>query len=131
MINPGYNISGPKTQRESANWKTTSLPKRKKVRQQTSAGKHMLMAFFDWQDLVYQHFVSQDLRIDRWYYLKVLQKVREHTAKKRPHLKKGWVLHHDNARPHVAKEVTPFLQKHNTEVMMHPPYSPYLSPCDF
>ncbi len=52
-------------------------------------------------------------------------------CKEATHLKKGWMLHQDNAQPHVAKEVTAFLQKYNTEVMVHPPYSPYLSPCDF
>ncbi len=91
----------------------------------------MLMAFFDWQGLVYQHFFPRDIRIDRWYYLKVLQKVHEYVAKKRPHFKKGWVLHHYNAQPRVAKEVTAFLLKHNIEVMVHPPYSPDLTPCDF
>ncbi len=52
-------------------------------------------------------------------------------AKKCPHFKKRWVLHHDNARPRNTKEVTTFLQKHNIEVMVHSPYSPELSPCDF
>ncbi len=131
MMNRGYTISSPKCGRKAL------LPGRhphhrgKKLRLQASAGKHTLMAFFDWQGLVYQHFVHQDIRINRWVLPESAAKMREPIAKKRPHLKKEWVLHRNNPRLHVAKEVTPFLQKHNIEVMVYPPYIQDLRPCDF
>jgi len=41
------------------------------------------------------------------------------------------MLHHDNATPHKAKEVTEVLRKERVILLPHPPYSPDLAPCDF
>ena len=38
---------------------------------------------------------------------------------------------HDNARPHVHKNVNNFLTDHGIITIQHPPYSPDLAPCDF
>ena len=38
---------------------------------------------------------------------------------------------HDNARPHVHKNVNNFLTEHGIDTIQHPPYSPDLAPCDF
>jgi len=43
----------------------------------------------------------------------------------------SWILHHDNAPAHSALSVKRYLSKNNIPVMGHPPYSPYLAPCDF
>jgi histone-lysine N-methyltransferase SETMAR len=52
--------------------------------------------------------------------------------RKRPELREGgWLLHHDNARPHVARIVRDFLESHGIETVPHPPYSPDLAPRDF
>lgn len=40
-------------------------------------------------------------------------------------------LLHDNARPHIHKNVNNFLTEHGIKVIKHPPYSPDLAPCDF
>ena len=51
--------------------------------------------------------------------------------KKRP--RKEWSgihLLHDNASSHKC-EVKAFLASEKVKVLNHPPYSPYLSPCDF
>lgn len=40
-------------------------------------------------------------------------------------------LHHDNARPHVAKVVKSYLETNGMRTIRHPPYSPDLAPCDF
>ena len=40
-------------------------------------------------------------------------------------------LHHDNARPHVHKDVKSFIKEEQMVSMEHPPYSPDLAPCDF
>ena len=43
----------------------------------------------------------------------------------------GSILLHDNVRPHTVKLVRDKLQRFGWETLQHPPYSPYLSPCDF
>ncbi len=40
-------------------------------------------------------------------------------------------IHHDNARPHVAKTVISYLDGAGLKRIRHPPYSPDLTPCDF
>ncbi|GFW09719.1 histone-lysine N-methyltransferase SETMAR [Trichonephila clavipes] len=50
---------------------------------------------------------------------------------KRSLLRNGILLHHDNARPHIAHCVLHVLQQSNAEILPHPPYSPDLTPCDF
>ena len=44
---------------------------------------------------------------------------------------KKWKILHDNARPHVTKEVISFLSEQGISIIKHPPYSPDLAPCDF
>jgi hypothetical protein len=41
------------------------------------------------------------------------------------------MLHHDNAPCHTAISVNKFLAKKGISVVLQPPYSPDLSPCDF
>lgn len=43
-----------------------------------------------------------------------------------------WMLHHDNSPCHTALSVTQFLSKKKKQivVILQPPYSPDLSPCD-
>ena len=44
---------------------------------------------------------------------------------------KKLMLHFDNARPHNAKKVTPFLDQNGINIAPHPPYSPDIPPSDF
>ena len=46
-------------------------------------------------------------------------------------MKKTWILHQDNARPHTAKFTLEYMEKHDIAVLPHPPYSPDLAPCDY
>ena len=43
----------------------------------------------------------------------------------------GWLLHQDNARPHISKATMDFIAKHGINLLNHAPYSPDLAPCDF
>ncbi len=127
----------PLSKRESEEWRQKGEPRPKKVRQQKSAGKVMLLAFFDHKGLIYQHFVKnvkvkgKRRNFTSTDYLKVLKTLQRHINKKRPELKNRWILHHDNVRPHTARVVTEWLEQQNIETVPHPPYSPDLAPCDF
>jgi len=62
----------------------------------------------------------------------VLTRLWESVQRKRPWLwPDKWILHHDNAPTNDALRVRKFLAKNSITKMDHPPYSPYLAPCDF
>ncbi len=46
-------------------------------------------------------------------------------------LKKIWLLHHNNAKPHTASILREFLEKGKIEVLAHTTHSPDLARCDF
>ena len=50
--------------------------------------------------------------------------------KRRGMLSAGVFLLHDNARQHVTRRSIHLLQEFSGEVFNHPPYTPYLAPCD-
>ena len=43
-------------------------------------------------------------------------------------LENGVLILHDNARPHLGKDVREFLDGYSWGVLNHPPYSPDMSP---
>ncbi|GFX10507.1 histone-lysine N-methyltransferase SETMAR [Trichonephila clavipes] len=54
-----------------------------------------------------------------------------HVKRKRPLFQNGVLLHHDNARPNIARCVLDVSQQNNVEILPHPPYSPDQTPCYF
>ncbi|UYV67266.1 hypothetical protein LAZ67_5000086 [Cordylochernes scorpioides] len=64
---------------------------------------------------------------------KCIRRLREAIRKKRPEkwTNGGWILHHDNARPHTAHLMTSFLAKNGTQILLQPPYFPDIAPNDF
>ncbi len=95
----------PNTKHKSEAWKCREEPSSKKVRQRKFAGKVLLVASFNCRGLVYQHYCPPKTRIIAKYYLKTLEKLREHIRCKRPDLRNQFILHQDNARPHTASIV--------------------------
>lgn len=122
----------PESKQASSVWKTPSSPTPKKAKVVRSARKVMMISFFDYRGMVYQHEVPPRTTVNGEYYKQVLKHLAEHIRRKRPELyPSGWRLHHDNARPHVCNIVTQYLARKNIECVPHPPYSPDLAPCDF
>ncbi|GFS99839.1 histone-lysine N-methyltransferase SETMAR [Trichonephila clavipes] len=55
----------------------------------------------------------------------------QHVKRIRPLLQNGFLLHHKDARPHIAHCVLDVSQQKNVEILPHPSYSPDKTPCDF
>lgn len=126
-------VYDPETKQQSTQWVPKGGAPPKKARANKSAAKAMIITFFDQYGMVYTHVVPNKQTVNAEYYISVLKQViRPNIQRKRPTFTKGrWKLHHDNARPHVARLVMDFLAKQKIEVIPHPPYSPDLAPCDF
>ena len=78
--------------------------------------------------MFYQHVVPAQTTVTGLYYRDVLKVLQGHIRWKRPCLRAtSWMLHHNNARQHVAE----CLAQINVKCVSHPPSSPDLVPCDF
>jgi len=95
--------------------------------------KVLLIAFFDWQGVVYHEFTPNGQTINKEYCLDVYRCLREKILKKRLILwrSNSWMLHHDNAPAHRSSFDDDFLEKHGTVTFSQPPYSPDLAPVDY
>jgi len=122
----------PETKQQSMQWvaKGSNPPVKAKV--VGSQKKIMLVAFFDVDGMVYQHYVPQGTTINSEYYCEVLRTFLRHLRDKRPEkIQNGWLLHQDNARPHTSKFTSEFMESKGIKTLYHAPYSPDLAPCDF
>ncbi|UYV72795.1 hypothetical protein LAZ67_10000753 [Cordylochernes scorpioides] len=102
----------PETKEQSKQWKHTSSLKLLKFKQTLSAGKLMATVFWDRKGPLLCDFMRRG-------------------NKRRGMLTKGVRLHHDNARPHTARQTTALIEEFGWELVSHPPYSPDVAPCDF
>jgi len=95
--------------------------------------KVLLVVFFDWKGTVHHEFVPRGQMVNRQLYQEVLVRLRNAVRRKRPELWENqiWMLHHDNASAHALLLIHIYLEKHQTYVVPHPPYSPDLAPADF
>ena len=62
---------------------------------------------------MHKEFVPFGQTVNQQFYLQALKRLRDSVQKKRPEM---W---------------SSFWQKHNVNIILHPPYSPNLAPCDF
>jgi len=93
--------------------------------------KSILICFFDSQGIVHTEFVPQGQTVNQFHYREILERLRKRAVRVRPSIANNWMLHHDNACCHMAISVIEFLAKKAIPVVLHPPYSPDLSPCTF
>ncbi|XP_066261786.1 protein GVQW3-like [Euwallacea similis] len=121
----------PETKRQSMEWHRLTSPRPKKARMSKSKIKCMLICFFDIQGIVHKEFVPEGQTVNKHFYRKVLERLRQRVIRVRPNIKNNWVLHHDNAPCHTAISINEFWAHKNIHVAPQPPYSPDLSPCNF
>ena len=103
------------------------------VRRSQHAPKMLFSIFFKSTGPLWIHALDRGQTLDQDYYIDYcLGPAIEELIKERPiSMTKGVKLLHDNARPHVTKNVKNFLQEKEISLLPHPPYSPDLAPCDF
>ena len=75
--------------------------------------------------------MPQGQKVNKQYYLEVLERLRNRVHPVRPEIADTWMLHHDNAPCHTAISVKEFLAKKGISVVPQPPHSPDLSPYEF
>jgi hypothetical protein len=104
-----------------------------KTRQVRSNVNVMLTFFFDIEDVGHYEFLCQGQTVNRWYYLKVLKRLRENVRRERRQLwrNNSWFLFHDNAPAHASLLIRDYLANMNTTGLPQPPYSPDLASADF
>jgi [histone H3]-lysine36 N-dimethyltransferase SETMAR len=95
--------------------------------------KVMLCIWWDRKGVVYRELLPPGQTITGDVYATQLDNLSAALASKRPGLvnRKGVILQHDNARPHVARVTANKLKELKWEVLGHPPYSPDIAPSDF
>ena len=93
----------------------------------------MLCIWWNFQGVLYFELLNHKETITAELFSQQSDRLQAALVKKRPVLinRKGALLLHDNARPHVAKITAGRISELNWEVLPHPPYSPDLAPSDY
>jgi len=93
--------------------------------------KQMIFAY-DCKGVIMTDRVPSGTTATAAYYRQFLQKLRRKMHANRPDvLENGVLILHDNARPHLGKDVRELLDGYSWEVLPHPRYSPDMSTSDF
>lgn len=95
--------------------------------------KIMITVWWSMAGVVHYSFLEPGETITADKYCSELEQMHQKLSIQQPSLvnRKGILLLHDNARPHVSKKTLQKLSELNIEVLKHPPYSPDLAPTDF
>lgn len=95
--------------------------------------KTMVTVWWSMAGVIHYSFLKKGETITSDKYCSEIEEMHKNLSIKQPALvnRKGIILLHDNARPHVAKKTSQKLADLNIEILKHPPYSPDLSPTDY
>ncbi len=102
-----------------------------------SQRKVMVTVFFDRKGVVLIDFLPAGETINEEYYGGILRTLKERVRRKRLELWGGrnephkFLLHHDNASPHISVLTLAFIGSSGIDMIPHPPYSLDLAACDF
>ena len=95
--------------------------------------KVMLCIWWDWKGVLYYELIPENQTINSNKYCSQLDQLKAALNEKHPELvnRKRIIFHQDNARPHVSLMTRQKLLQVGWEVLIHPPYSPDITPLDF
>ena len=91
------------------------------------------LCFLIEKSLSSKNILSTCQLVNKDLYQETVARLRDAVRRKSPELweKRTSMLHHDNAPAHVSLLISSYLAKHQTSVVLHPTYSPNLTPADF
>lgn len=123
----------PELKRQSSEWHTPNSPRPVKFRRSLNNPKMLMIFAYDVSGVLTSHKVPQGQTVNKEYYEYFLRHIlRPAIRRKRPELLEAKpLILHDNATCHKAGNVQAVFTEYNWEVLLHPPYSPDLSPCDY
>lgn len=120
------------TKIQSKEWTVRGSTPPKKFKMQPSAGKIMLSVFWDAEGVILVDFLQRGATITGTYYANLIPKLRDAIKeKRRGKLRKGVLLHQDNAPSHKSAIATAAIAQAGFQLVDHPPYSPDLAPSDY
>lgn len=121
--------------RKSSNaaWVSREDPPPIVIRRSRFAPTTLFSIFFKSNGPVLIHPIERGQTMDHHYYINnCLEPLVDEIKCHRPSCGTcGIIIHHDNGRPHVHKDVISYLVLEGMKIMPHPPNSPDLAPCDF
>ncbi|KAF7493633.1 Histone-lysine N-methyltransferase SETMAR [Sarcoptes scabiei] len=94
--------------------------------------KVLLCVWWDYMGIIHYELLPPDQKLTADLFSEQLDRLKEAIDLKRPELAQyGVVLLYDNARPHINLNTRLKIVDLGWEVLLHPPNSPDLSPCDY
>ena len=119
--------------RRSAQWLGRSEPPKQFPKRLLHQKKVMVTVWWTAAGLIHHNFLNPGETITAETYCKEIDEMHAKLRQMSPALvnRKGPILLHDNARPHVARSTLQKLNELGYETLPHPAYSPDLSPTDF
>ena len=114
---------------QSSQWKQATSPRQKKCRRQQSKVKLVMIMTYDNNGVI----ATECLRGPAACYGKFLQDVLRQKIRQKwsTMFAVGVLILHDNARSHASGAVSEILENYGWQVLLHPQYSPDMSPPDF
>ena len=93
----------------------------------------MLCVWWDFGGIIHWELLPPKQTVTSVVYCEQLDRVHHKLVESRPSLvnRKGVILLHDNARPHVSNMTQDKICELGWEVLSHPPYSPDMAPTDY
>ena len=102
-------------------WHHPTSPRSKKFKSQQSAGKVMVIVFWDSVGLILVDFMSKGATINSDVYINILKKLKAGIQRVRCALEMSKVLlQHDNARPHTSLKTCEVISSFGWITISHP-----------
>lgn len=124
-------FDNPKRKRS---WTDPGKPAKPTPKANIHGKKVLLCIWWDQKGVLYYELLKRGETVNGDRYKKQLTKLNQEVATKRPEWIKRHdrpIMLHDNARPHVGKQVKQVLEEMKWKVLPHPPYSPDIAPSDY